>query len=102
MDFQQPVWNFEKEPWTGGEEPDETSYNLRAYFDRMSEEKLLQYDDAWSDEQVVDWDGNFKDEGSLLLACSERDVEVDEYRRVLRQCIEYRNRVRPELVLSHH
>jgi hypothetical protein len=27
-----------------------------------------------------------------------RDVEIDEYRQVLEQCIEYRNRVRPMIV----
>ena len=93
MVFVQPKWNFEQEPWTV-EEPDETSFNLRAYFDRMSDEKLLGFDPSWSDERVVEWDGNFKDDGSLLLACSERDIEVDEYRQVLAQCVEYRNRVR--------
>ena len=90
--LQQPVWNFEQQPFL--ESPDETSVNLRAYFDRMPDEKLLQYQPAWSDEQVIDWDGNFTDEGALLIACSERDVDVDEYRRVLHQNIEYRNRVR--------
>lgn len=101
MDFKQPIWNFESEPWTGGEEPDETSFNLRAYFDRMSDDKLVEYDESWSDEEIMDWDGNFKDDGTLLLACSERDIEVDEYRRVIAQCIEYRNRVRPSLLVNH-
>lgn len=93
MEFVQPKWNFEQEPWVG-EEPDETSFNLRAYFDRMPDEKLLEFDPNWSDDQVMAWDGNFKDDGSLLLACSERDVEVDEYRRVIALCLAYRNRVR--------
>jgi len=48
-------------------------------------------------EQVVEWDGNFTEDSTLLLACSERDVDVQECRRVLRQNIEYRNRVRPTL-----
>ncbi len=90
--IQQPVWNFEQEPFL--ESPDETAVNLRAYFDRMPDEKLLQYQPAWSDEQVIEWDGNFTDEGTLLIACSERDVDVEEYRRVLHENIEYRNRVR--------
>src|SRR5438270_9359633 len=42
MIMQQPVWNFEQEPWTD-ERPDETSINLRAYFDRMPDEKMRQY-----------------------------------------------------------
>lgn len=93
---EQPIWNFEQEPWL--EPPDETAVNLRAYFDRMPEEMLAQYDPAWSDEQLMAWDGNFKDDATLLLACSERDVDVEEYRRVIAECIAYRDRVRPELL----
>ncbi len=87
-----PVWNFEQEP--AAEPLDETGINLRAYFDRMDDEKLRQYDPSWSDEQVVEWDGNFRDDGMFMTFCCERDVELDEYRRVLAECIEYRNRVR--------
>ena len=76
---------------------DETDVNLRAYFDRMDDEKMRQYSSDWTDEQVLAWDDNFRDDGSLFLLCSERDVEIDEYRRVLAQCIEYRNRVRDQL-----
>jgi hypothetical protein len=86
-------WNFEQEPWS--EPHDEASVNLRAYFDRMPDEKLRQYTPAWSDGQVIDWDGNFRSDGALFLICSERDVEVEEYRRVLEDCIRYRDRVRP-------
>ena len=89
--MEQPIWNFEQEPW-GDERPDETSVNLRAYFDRMRDEKMQQYDPNWSDEQIVEWDGNFTSDGNLLLGCSERDVEVEEYRRVIAQAIEYRKR----------
>jgi hypothetical protein len=85
-----PKWNFEQEPWT--EDPDETAINLRAYFDRMGDEKFQQYDPNWSDERIVEWDGNFTSEGNLLLACSERDVDVAEYRRVIAQAAEYRRR----------
>ena len=92
--MQQPIWNFEQEPWE--EEHDETSINLRAYFDRMPDEKMRSYSPGWSDEQVVAWDGNFKDDGSLLLPCSERDVEIEEYRKVIAQAIRYRDRVRPQ------
>jgi hypothetical protein len=93
--MQQPIWNFEQEPWDAP--PDETSINLRAHFDRIPDEKFLQYLPSWTDEQVMEWDGNFTDEGALLLACSERDVEVEEFREVLHQAIKYRNRVRPTL-----
>ena len=89
----QPVWNFEQEP--SDEPKDETSFNLRAYFDRMDDEKMQQYRDDWTDQQVMQWDGNFKEaEQELFLICSERDVDVEEYRRVIRQAIAYRNRVR--------
>jgi hypothetical protein len=95
--MKQPIWNFEQEP---REDPgDESSINLRAYFDRMPDEKMRQYSSAWSDEEVKAWDGNFRDEdGCLMLFCSERDIEIDEYREVLEECIAYRDRVRPVLV----
>jgi hypothetical protein len=86
--MEQPPWNFEQEPWD--EPPDETSVNLRAYFDRMPGEKMREYRPEWSDEQVIHWDGNFRDDGCLMLACCERDVEIDEYRRVLEAAIRYR------------
>jgi len=87
----EPVWNFEQEPH---DPTDETGVNLRAYLDRMPDEKMQQYSAAWTDEEVVAWDGNFKDDGALMLICSERDVEVGEYRKVLEECIAYRERVR--------
>ena len=90
--MEQPVWNFEQEP--GDERLDETSVNLRAYFDRMPDEKMQQYSSDWTDEQVIEWDNNFRDDGKLMLLCCERDVDVREYRKVLENCIEYRNRVR--------
>ena len=93
--MEQPVWNFEQEP--GTERRDETDVNLRAYFDRMQDDKMLQYSPSWSIEQVIEWDGNFRDDGNLMLLCSERDVDVEEYRRVIEDCIRYRNRVRPTL-----
>ena len=95
--MEQPIWNFEQEPWVD-ERPDETSYNLRAYFDRMPDEKMKQYSPEWPDEKVIEWDDNFTSEGNLMLGCSERDVEIEEYRRVLHHAIEYRNRVRGQLV----
>jgi hypothetical protein len=94
----QPVWNFEQEPFID-EGKDETAVNLRAYFDRMPDDKIRQYQESWSASQVMEWDGNFKDgEESLFLICSERDVDIAEYRRVLHQAIAYRDRVRGQLV----
>ena len=93
--MKQAIWNFEQEPYD--EPSDETSINLRAYFDRMPDEKMQQYSPDWSDDQLMEWDDNFRDDGNLLLVCSERDVDVQEYRRVLEQAIRYRDRVRDEL-----
>jgi hypothetical protein len=94
--MEQPVWNFEQEPTD--ERQDETDINLRAYFDRMPDDKMQQYSSTWSEEQVIEWDGNFRDDGNLMLLCSERDVDVTEYRRVLDECIRYRNRVRQTII----
>ena len=90
--MEQPVWNFEQEP---SDEPlDETSINLRAYFDRMPDEKMQQYDPSWPDGEVMEWDDNFRDDGFLMLLCCERDVDIEEYREVLEKCLSYRNRYR--------
>ncbi len=66
-----------------GTPPDETDINLRAYMTRISDERLREYDPSWSDEQVIQWDGNFRSDGALMLVCCERDVEIEEYRRIL-------------------
>jgi hypothetical protein len=93
--MEQPIWNFEQEPC---DEPlDETGINLRAYFDRMPDEKLRRYSPSWTDDRVKEWDGNFRDDGNLMLLCCERDVEIKEYRAVIEQCIEYRDRARSRL-----
>lgn len=94
--MKQPIWNYEQEPRpdTG----DETSVNLRAYLDRMPDEKVRQYRPEWSDEETVNWCGDFRDDGMLFLICTERDVEVDEFRRELELSIAYRNRVREQLL----
>ena len=97
--MEQPVWNFEQEP--GDERLDETSVNLRAYFDRMPDEQMQQYRSDWTDEQLIEWDNNFRDDGNLMLLCCERNVEVQEYRRVLENCINYRNRVRAIVTRDH-
>jgi hypothetical protein len=70
-----------------GRPPDETDINLRAYFCRFSDARLREYDPAWSDSRVVEWDGNFRGDGSLMLVCCERDVDIDEYRAVLAEHI---------------
>lgn len=73
-----------------GSPPDETDISLRAYLSRLSGERLLEYDPNWSDEQVIEWDGNFRSDGSLMLVCCERDVEIGEYRAVLEEHIRRR------------
>jgi hypothetical protein len=83
---------FELEP---SDEPiDDTIINLRAYFDLMPDEKIGQYSTNWTDEEVMKWDDNFTEEDNLLLVCCFRDVEIDEYRKVLEQAIEYRKRLK--------
>ncbi|MBI3759177.1 MAG: hypothetical protein HY269_05415 [Deltaproteobacteria bacterium] len=95
--MQQPIWNFEQEPWFD-ESPDETSINLRAYFDRMPDEKMREYSKDWADRELMEWDGNFKSDDTLLIACCERDVDAAEYRRVIEQAIAYRERVRDRVM----
>jgi hypothetical protein len=96
--MRQPVWNFEQEP--ANQPLDETSVNLRAYFDRMPDQKMQQYRREWSDEQVIEWDGNFRDDECLMITCCERDVGIREYRDVIEDSIRYRDRVRQALTDS--
>ena len=65
--------------------PDETDINFRAYLTRMPDEKLREYDAAWDNETLMQWDGNFRSDGALMLVCCERDIEIDEYRRILEE-----------------
>ncbi|MCA9042219.1 MAG: hypothetical protein KDA65_17835 [Planctomycetaceae bacterium] len=69
---------------------DETDINLRAYLSRLSDEHLREYQSDWTDEEVIQWDGNFRSDGNLMLVCCERDVDVTEFRRVLKEHLEYR------------
>ena len=79
---------FERLP--AGMPMDETDVSLRAYLSRLSNEHLTQYDPAWTDEQVIEWDGNFKSDGTLMLVCCERDVDVTDFRHVLEEHLKYR------------
>jgi hypothetical protein len=83
-----PNINYEILP--AGMAMDETDVNLRSYFSRMSDEKLAEYKSNWTHDEVAAWDDNFRDDGVLFLVCSERDVEIDEYRRVLEEHIRFR------------
>jgi hypothetical protein len=62
---------------------DETDIGLRAYLTRLADEHLAKYDPNWTDEQVMEWDGQFRSDGNLMLVCCERDIDVEEFRRVL-------------------
>lgn len=80
--------NLERLP---GDGPlDETDVNLRAYLSRLTNEHLAEYDSTWSDDRVIEWDGNFRSDGVLMLTCSERDVDILEFRQVLERHIVYR------------
>jgi len=85
-----PVLEFEQRP--SALPMDETDRSLRAYVARLPEEHLAKYDPAWSDEQVMEWDGNFRSDGALMLVCCERDVDVQEFRRVVDEYRAYRAR----------
>ena len=81
---------FDYEHHPAGETMDETDVSLRYHLTKLSDEKLREYDAKWSDEQLVEWDDNFRSDGNLMLVCVERDIDVEEYRRVLEQHIEAR------------
>ena len=70
---------------------DETDVNLCAYLEGLGAEHLAKYRPEWTDKEVVDWDGNFRSDGALMLVCCERDVEIDEFRRVLEKHIRFSN-----------
>lgn len=90
--------NYEQLP--AGAEMDETDVNLRSYFSRLSDKHLSEFDPAWSDEEVMKWDDNFTCEGELMLICSERDVDVAEYRRVLEEHMKLRGLWPPKAAKS--
>lgn len=79
---------FEDAPYAAP--PDETDVNLRAYFDAISESKLNRLDPEWDDAALREWDGNFRSDGSLMMVCCDREVGIDEYRRVLREFLAFR------------
>ena len=87
-----PRARFEDAPYANA--PDETDVNLRAHFDAIDGDKLDEADLSWSDEQLMRWDGNFRGDGFLMLVCCDRSVDVQEYRSVLAECLEYRRSLR--------
>ncbi|MCS1408857.1 MAG: hypothetical protein M2R45_02034 [Verrucomicrobia subdivision 3 bacterium] len=86
--------NYEKLPTSL--HMDETDINIRAYFSRMSDDKLREYNPEWSDGQVIEWDGNFRSDGALMLVCCERNIEIEEYRQILEEHMKLRNLAPPQ------
>src|SRR3990172_8257438 len=87
MTANKPI-DFEHLP--AGVPMDETDVSLRAYLVGLSDQRLREYDPRWTDAQVIAWDGNFRSDGALMLVCCERDVEIDEFRRVLEEHLRFR------------
>jgi hypothetical protein len=81
--------NEDFESYPPGEPKDAAAVSLRAYVAAIPREKLAAYSADWTDEQVMEWDGNFKSDGTLMLVCCERDVEVEEFRRTIDLYIRY-------------
>ena len=82
------VPDFESLP--ENEPMDETDVSLRAYLSRLSDEHLAEYDPSWDNNEVMEWDDNFRSDGNLMLVCCERDVDVEEFRRVLEEHLSLR------------
>ena len=83
-----PAIDYEHLP--PGEDFDETDINLRHYFCNLSDDHLAKYDSDWTDEQVIEWDDNFRDDGALMITCSEREVDIEEFRKVLEVHLQHR------------
>ena len=73
-----------------GSPMDETDVAVRAHLSRMSDEKLREYNPNWTDDELMAWDGNFRSDGALMLVCTERDVDAEEYRQVLEEHLHLR------------
>ncbi len=80
---------FEDAPYV--QPPDETDVSLRAHFDAIHDSKFEHVDLAWGDDELRGWDGNFRSDGVLMMVCCDRDVGIGEYRRVLKEFLEFRN-----------
>ena len=61
----------------------------------MDEQKLARVDPSWGDEQLRAWDGNFRSDGLLMTVCCDRDVGIEEFRRVLADFLEFRRGLGP-------
>ena len=73
------------EHYPAGVTMDEADVSLRYHFAQMSDERLREYDASWGDDRVLEWEPDFRNDGGLMLVCVERDVDMEEYRRVLEE-----------------
>ena len=85
---QKKIEDFEQYP--PGTPLDETDVSLRSYIASLPGETLKQYSPDWTDDQVMKWDGNFRSDGNLMLVCCERDVDVQEFRKLLEEYLRFR------------
>ena len=78
----------------GGRRPDADASRVEREFiprpQTEQQKRLERLTGEMGDERARRLDGNFTSDGDLLLPCSERDVDVREYRRVFEQCLRYR------------
>ena len=70
---------------------DETDVNLLAYLESLTSGHLAKYNPEWTDDEVKEWDVNFRSDGVLMLVCCERDVEIEEFRKILEEHIRSAN-----------
>ena len=80
--------NYERLPLSM--DMDETDISLRAYLAGLKDAHLASYRRTWTDEEVMAWDDNFRSDGTLMLVCCERNVNMAEFRRVLEEHIGFR------------
>ena len=73
-----------------GQDMDESDVSVRYKFANMSDAKLAEYDPIWTDEQVMEWEPDFRNDGNLFLVCTERDIDVEDYRHILEEHIAFR------------
>ena len=85
-----PQNDVDYEHLPAGQQMDEVDVSLRAHFAKMTDQRLTEYNPTWSDEQVIEWEPDFRSDGNLMMICVERDVDIDEYRRVIEEHIAFR------------
>jgi hypothetical protein len=87
-----PDTTIDYEHYPPGQVMDEADVSARYHVAQFSDQKLAEYDPSWTDDQLMEWDGNFRNDGNLMLICTERDIDVNDYREVLEQHIDARRK----------